>query len=167
MKVANLAQIHFLLDIYHSVFERFNLSSNLVRSFVEACLFQIRFVSSFHWYGEYAGTYSNPNLFSSKIAKQTATSYLSKLERRLKLAVQVRLFPEREALSKWYKVLTKGVQTHLNRVPSRFAPIILFGRIYGFRINHYYKRSYWPTFWGIQIIVLLSNLLRRINSGKS
>ncbi|PLW39654.1 hypothetical protein PCANC_19373 [Puccinia coronata f. sp. avenae] len=65
MKVANLAQIHFLLDIYHSVFERFNLSYNLVRGFVEACLFQIRF-----------------------IAKQTATSYLSKLERRLKLAVQ-------------------------------------------------------------------------------
>ncbi|KAI7949436.1 hypothetical protein MJO28_008257 [Puccinia striiformis f. sp. tritici] len=65
IKVANLAQINFLLEIHHSVLDRFNLSSNLVRGFVEACLLQIRFIT-----------------------KQTGTSYLSKLERRLKLAVQ-------------------------------------------------------------------------------
>ncbi|KAI7948897.1 hypothetical protein MJO29_010562 [Puccinia striiformis f. sp. tritici] len=65
IKVANLAQINFLLEIHHSVLDHFNLSSNLVRGFVEACLLQIRFIT-----------------------KQTGTSYLSKLERRLKLAVQ-------------------------------------------------------------------------------
>ncbi|OAV99322.1 hypothetical protein PTTG_04592 [Puccinia triticina 1-1 BBBD Race 1] len=65
LKTANLAQINFLLEIHHSVLERFSLSSNLVRGFVEACLSQIRF-----------------------IAKQTSTLFLSKLERRLKLAVQ-------------------------------------------------------------------------------
>jgi len=65
LKLANLAQINFLLEIYHSVLDRFNLSSNLVRGFVETCLSQIRFIN-----------------------KQTATSYLTKLERRLRLAVQ-------------------------------------------------------------------------------
>lgn len=65
LKTANLAQINFLLEIHQSVLDRFNLSSNVVRGFVEACLTQIRF-----------------------IAKQTATSYLLKLEHRLKLAVQ-------------------------------------------------------------------------------
>ncbi|EFP80359.2 uncharacterized protein PGTG_06315 [Puccinia graminis f. sp. tritici CRL 75-36-700-3] len=44
LRLANLAQINFLLEIHHSVLDRFNLSSNLVRGFVEACLFQIRFL---------------------------------------------------------------------------------------------------------------------------
>ncbi|MBW0480422.1 hypothetical protein O181_020137 [Austropuccinia psidii MF-1] len=65
LKVANFAQVNFLLEIHRSMLDRFCLSSNLVRTFVEACLGQIRF-----------------------IAKQTANSYLSKLEHRLKLAVQ-------------------------------------------------------------------------------
>ncbi|KAA1087203.1 RNA polymerase II mediator complex subunit [Puccinia graminis f. sp. tritici] len=46
LRLANLAQINFLLEIHHSVLDRFNLSSNLVRGFVEACLFQIRFAQA-------------------------------------------------------------------------------------------------------------------------
>ncbi|KAH9810188.1 hypothetical protein DFH28DRAFT_1184889 [Melampsora americana] len=65
LKLANLAQVHFLLDIHQSVVDQFCLSSNLVRGFVEACLSQIRVIN-----------------------KQGSTSYLSNLELRLKLAVQ-------------------------------------------------------------------------------
>ncbi|EGF99284.1 uncharacterized protein MELLADRAFT_94780 [Melampsora larici-populina 98AG31] len=65
LKLANLAQVHFLLDIHQLVVNKFCLSSNIVRGFVEASLSQIRVIN-----------------------KQRSTSYLSKLELRLKLAVQ-------------------------------------------------------------------------------
>ncbi|KAG0147916.1 hypothetical protein CROQUDRAFT_42064 [Cronartium quercuum f. sp. fusiforme G11] len=65
LKLANLAQVHFLLDIHQLVVDKFCLSSNLVRGFVEACLGQIRYIN-----------------------KQNFTPYLSNLELRLRLAIQ-------------------------------------------------------------------------------
>ncbi|CAH7686244.1 hypothetical protein BY996DRAFT_4576748 [Phakopsora pachyrhizi] len=65
LKLANLAQVNFFLDVHRFMFERFCLSSNLVRGFVEACLTQIRSISSL-----------------------TMTSYLSELDRALRLAIQ-------------------------------------------------------------------------------